>query len=473
VESLRDWLETVDKMGELKRIDGADWNLEIGSILDPEVRGEDTSVLLFDNIKGYPEGNRILTSPFLSLNRISSILNIPRGSKSSLLETVRQKLPEWEAKLDSFSPKVVETGPVLENIRSGDEVDLFEFPVPKWHELDGGRYIGTGDCVITKDPETGEVNLGTYRLMVHDKKTTGLVMRANHHGNFHRQKYHDAGKDCPVAVVLGQHPLLFGMSSLPVRGCEYNWAGAISGNPVEVIQEEVTGLPIPADSEIVIVGWCPPGVSEYEGPFGEMTGYYAGEKELMPVFKVERVYHRNEPILHGCSPSRPPTDTGAFHSIFGSAIQYNELIRSGIPGVKGVWLFESSGTYFAVVSIKQMYPGHSKQAGVLLAQSRTIAGVGRYVIVVDEDIDPTNIEDVLWAMSFRSDPEKDIDILRRCMSIPLDPLIRKPTTSLFSSRAIIDACKPFDWINEFPKVVKLDSSVAAELREKWKDSFSV
>ncbi len=471
MEDLRAWLERVDSLGELKRIDGADWDLEIGYILDPEVRGKDTSVLLFDNIKGYPKGYRILTSPLLSLSRISSTLNIPQGSKKLLLETIRQKLPEWEAKLDRFDPIVVETGPILENIHSGDEVNLFEFPVPKWHELDGGRYIGTGDCVITKDPETGEVNLGTYRLMVHDNKTTGLVIRANHHGNFHLQKYHAAGKACPVAVVLGQHPLLFGMSSLPLRGCEYNWAGAITESPTAVIQEEVTGLPIPADSEIVIVGWCPPEMSELEGPFGEMTGYYAGEKEPMPIFKVERVYHRNAPILHGSPPRRPPSDTGVFHAIFGSAIQYNELIKSGIPGVKGVWLCESSGTYFAVVSIKQMYPGHAKQAGVLVSQNRTIAGVGRYVIVVDEDIDPTSIDDVLWALSFRSDPEKDIDILRRCMSIPLDPLIRKPTTSLFSSRAIIDACKPYEWINEFPKVLELNSAVADELKEKWKDLF--
>ncbi|MFC1868422.1 UbiD family decarboxylase [Thermodesulfobacteriota bacterium] len=471
MEDLRDWLSKIDSIGELKKIEGVDWDQEIGAILDRKVRGEDTSALLFDSIKGYPRGYRILTSPLYAQSRVAITLNMSQSSKRELLEAIRQKLPQWEASLDKFPPKVVKTGPILENVHSAGDIDLFKFPVPKWHEHDGGRYIGTGDSVITRDPDTGEVNLGTYRVMVHDKKTTGLIMRATRHGTFHRQKYHAAGKACPVAVVLGQHPLLFGLSCLPLSGCEYNWAGAIRGEPIEILEEEVTGLPIPADSEIVIAGWIPPDKTMAEGPFGEFTGYYSGAEGAAPIIEVERIYHRNEPILLGSPPMRPPGEVGIFMALFGSAMLHNQLIKSGVPGVKKVWSSEAGGPYFTAISIKQRYPGHAKQAGLIASQSRTIAAVGRYVIVVDEDIDPTNIQDVLWALAFRSDPDKDVDIIRRCISIPLDPVIRKPTNAFFSSRAIIDACKPFEWIEEFPRVAEVSPGVADELRNKWGDVF--
>jgi UbiD family decarboxylase len=473
MEDLRDWLAKVESLGELKRLEGADWDLEIGSLLDPKVRGEDTSALLFDNIKGYPAGYRVLTSPLYGVNRVALTLDLPPGSEMELVEAIRQRLPQWEASFDKFSPKVVGTGPILENVHSGKDINLLEFPVPKWHELDGGRYIGTGDMVITKDPDTGEVNLGTYRVMVQDEKTTGLYIGVGHHGRIHYEKYHEKGKACPVAVSLGQHPLLFGLSCSPRLGCEYNWAGAIRGEPMEVITEEVTGLPIPADSEIVIAGWCPPDKTRLEGPFGEFTGYYASKGRPAPIIEVERIYHRNEPILHGAPPRRPPGEETLFKSIFESAILRNDLIRGGIPDVMGVWRSEVAGSPLYVISIKQRFPGHAKQSALMVSQNPgVVSGGSRYVIVVDEDIDPTNIQDVIWALCFRSDPEKDIDIIRRSRSTPLDPIVRKPTTAFFTSVAIIDACKPYEWIDEFPQVVEVSPELVDKFRKKWKGLFS-
>ncbi len=467
INDLRDWLEAVDRMGELKTIQGADWDVEIGCISELNRDRKEGPALLFDDIRGYPRGFRVLTGSITIPSRVALTLNLPPSySVAELLEALQEKLPEWGAAREKFPPEVVETGPILENIHSGEDIDLFQFPVPKWNEHDGGRYIGTGAAVITQDPETGEVNLGTYRIMVHDKKTTGLCVIPGQHGRFHYEKYHARGEPCPVAVSLGHHPLIFGVAcrELP-PGSEYQYIGAIREKPIKVITEEITGLPIPADSEIVIAGWCPPNKTRDEAPFGEFTGYY-GSGAPRPIIEVERIYHRNDPIILGSPPGRI-SDSGYYTVLMGSAILYNEFRKSGIPGIKRVWLHEVCKQMLITVSLKQMYPGHVKEAALFVSQSRIGANLGRYVIVVDEDIDPTNIQDVLWALCTRSDPEKDIDIIRRARGNPLDPIIRKPVKAFFNSRAIIDACKPYEWIDEFPQEVKSSPELVAKVKAKW------
>lgn len=470
-DDLRDWLEKVDRMGQLKRIEGADWDLEIGCITGLNVKEKkNPSALLFDNIKGYPGGYRVLTCSASAPSLVALTLNLPVSySHLELVAALQRKLPEWEMKADRFLPQMVETGPVLENVHSGNDIDLFEFPTPKWCELDGGRYIGTGDAVITRDPDTGVVNLGTYRVMVQDRKTTGLHASPGKHGRIHCEKYHKRGKACPVAVSLGQHPLIFSIARIAVpEGTEYGFMGAVREEPIKVIKEEITGLPIPADSEVVIAGWCPPGKTMIEGPFGEFTGYYASKERPAPIIEVERIYHRNNPIILGCPNHRPPSNESFYYEqVLKSAIVHNELIRSGIPDVRGVWISDVGLQQLIVVSIKQRYAGHAKRAALLASQSRVGAYMGRYVIVVDEDIDPTNIQDVLWALCTRSDPEKSIDIIRRAWSTPLDPVIRKPTEAFFNSRAIIDACKPYEWIDEFPEEIKTSPELIEKVKQKW------
>jgi UbiD family decarboxylase len=387
-----------------------------------------------------------------------------------MVKHMRSKLAEWEARMHDYPVEVVKSGPILENVRSGRNVNLFELPVPKWHDKDGGRYIGTGDAIITRDPENGEVNLGTYRVMVHDEKTTGLYVSPGKHGRIHYEKYHALGKPCPVAMSFGHHPLVnrVGSWELP-PGSEYNMLGAIQGERVRVIIDEVTGLPIPADAEIVVVGHVPPGKTRVEGPFGEWTGYYASKEREAPIVEVERIYFRNKPILLGAPPARPPSDGSLFQAVKGSATLWNALVKSNVPDVRGVWLSEVGLQQFVVVSIKQRYPGHARQAGFLTCQNRPAAYHGRYVVVVDEDIDPSNIEDVMWALSTRSDPDTSIDIVRRAWSTPLDTMIRKPTRAFFNTRAVIDACKPYEWIAEFPEAIQTSEQAKAEARKKWGD----
>jgi UbiD family decarboxylase len=467
VHDLRDWLEKAGQLGQLKHIDGADWELEIGALSVVNVKRRDSPVLLFDNIKGYPEGYRIVTCSIANAATVGLTYNLPTSySDLELTRAMQEKIPKWESSLDRFAPEVVETGPVMENVLAGNDVDVLKFPVPKWHILDGGRYIGTGDAVITRDPDTGEINLGTYRIMVHDENTVGLHISPGKHGRIHLEKHHARGEACPVVVSVGHHPLIYATACTKLAVPEYDIIGAIMGEPVRVIKEEVTGLPIPADSEIVIVGWSPPDKTRMEGPFGEFTGYYAGGEREIPIIEVERVYHRNAPIILGAPPHRIPDDSTYQVRIVRSAMLHNELVKNGISDVRGVWGGDG-GIRLIVVSLKQRYAGHAKRAALIASQSVTGAYNGRYVIVVDEDIDPSNIEEVLWALCTRSDPEKDIDIIRKCWSTALDPIIRKPTNAFFNTRAIIDACKPYDWIDEFPQSVELSPELESWMKEKW------
>jgi UbiD family decarboxylase len=474
-DDLRAWLEKVEAMGELKHIDGADWNNEIGAISTLHSKSEPCSALLFDGIKDYPRGYRVLTCSVTNRKRLELALHLPETSSNlELVKAMREKLAAWEASLDKFPPQEVRSGPILENVRSGKDVNLFELPIPKWHAEDGGRYIGTGDAIISRDPENGEVNLGTYRIMAHDEKTTGLYISPGKHGRIHYEKYHAMGKPCPVAMSFGHHPIINRVASMEVLpGTEYAYCGAIQDEPVKVIREEVTGLPIPADAEIVVAGWCPPGKTRLEGPFGEWTGYYASKERQTPIVEVERIYFRNNPIILGAPPMRPPSDSTLFVIAKGSAVLWNNLVKSNVPDVRGVWMSEAGYQQFTVVSIKQRYPGHARQTGYLACQNRPPAYHGRYVVVVDEDIDPTNIEHVMWAISTRSDPEKDIEIVRRAWSTPLDTMIRKPTDAYFNSRAIIDACKPYEWINEFPVDIKVGGEWMDKVKEKWGDKLNL
>ena len=467
VHDLRGWLEKVEQLGQLKRVDGADWHLEIGALSALNVRRKDSPVLLFDNIKGYPSGYRVVTGSVSAAATLGLTYNLPANySDSELSKAMAEKIPQWEGSLDRFAPQAVETGPVMENVLAGDDIDLYEFPTPQWNDLDRGRCIGTGDAVITRDPDTGKVNLGTYRIMVQDKKTTGLHISPGKHGRIHVENYHARGEACPVALSVGHHPLIYGIACNKVSFPEYNYIGAIMGEPVKVIKEEVTGLPIPADSEIVIAGWCPPNKTRMEGPFGEFTGYYASGERSAPVIEVERVYHRNNPIILGSPMQRIPDDSTYHIRTLRSALLHNELVKNGVSDVRGVWGGDG-GIRLIVVSLKQRYAGHAKRAALIASQSMTGAYVGRYVIVVDEDIDPSNLEEVLWALCTRSDPEQDIDIIRKCWSTGLDPMIRKPTNAFFNSKAIIDACKPFDWIAEFPRSVELSPELESKMKEKW------
>jgi 4-hydroxy-3-polyprenylbenzoate decarboxylase len=182
---------------------------------------------------------------------------------------------------------------------------------------------------------------------------------------------------------------------------------------------------------------------------------------------VERLYFRNDPILLGAPPNRPPNDSTLFQLIKNSAMLWNALDKSDVPDIRGVWMSEVGLQQLVIVSVKQRYHGHAKQAAHLASQNRPAAYHGRYVIIVDEDIDPSDIKQVLWAMCTRSDPENDIEVIRRAWSTPLDTMIRKPTDTFLNSRAIIDACKPYEWIDDFPEDITIHPDLEKRVKDKW------
>src|SRR3954468_7298576 len=471
---LRPWLAQVNELGELKDVRGADWNLELGAISELNVKKDLPPALLFDEIAGYAKGFRVLTCSTSSPARLSSILRLPlQRTHHGLVEALRGKPAQWQAAAGRFPAKVVKAGASLEHVER--EVDVLRFPAPLWHELDGGRYIGTGCSVVTRDLESDWVNVGTYRVQVIDRNHVALDMVPGKHGRIHYEKHKAAGKRFPVVIVCGADPLGYLISGIevPFGMCEYNYIGAILGEPVAVLPGELTGLPFPAASEIVLEGHVEPNDERTEGPFGEFHGYYPGKAGTAPVVSVERIYFRNDPILVGSPPAKPPNDYSYSKAVMRSALLMDALIAAGVPDVQAVWAHEIGGArMFNVVAIRQRYAGHARQAGHILSQCGVGAYMSRYSVVVDQDIDPANLQEVMWAVATRTDPDIDIDIIRRGMGSKNDPMsIAYPYSAPFSSKAIIDACRPYEHLANFPAVAEASKELQEKIRAKWKDLF--
>lgn len=470
---LRGWLEEVDKMGELKRIEGAHWDKEIGAI--SELMAEhDSPALLFDRIQGYPEGYRVLSNAFLSLNRTGSILGVPQGLSS--VEMVNA----WRKRLKAVKlipPVEVKTGPVKQNILTGKEVDLLKFPTPIWHELDGGRFIGTGCAVITKDLDDGWINLGTYRCMIFDKNLMSVAMNPGKHGTMMMEKYHSRGKSFPLAIACGMHPSLFLAACSPLMGLgesEYDFAGYIKGEPIQVTPGEVTHLPIPATSEIVIEGEIPPpGQVEkgVDGPFAEWRRVYASAS--YPIMEVKSIMYRNDPIILGVPPLKMHIPFPFAIPVMAAEI-WNVLEYAGIPDVTGVWFgLGLVWPVYLIISIKQSYSGQAKQAALAAASRRANTVGGLFVIVVDNDIDITNEKDVMWAIASRAnlDNVQIISGIQTKAGSPKKPPAPGEEPVLVNDRVIIDACWPYERRKRFPVTSCFSSQYQKEVMKKWKSLF--
>ena len=232
---------------------------------------------------------------------------------------------------------------------------------------------------------------------------------------------------------------------------------------------------VPAHAEIVLEGFVSPDQERIEGPFGEWTGYYASDLRPEPVLDIKAVYYRNNPILLGCVPQRPPDEICRYRAVVRSALLRENIEKAGVPGVTAAWAHEvGNARLLLAVAVNQRYPGHAKQAGHIAAMKGFEIDKDRYVIVTDEDIDVSNLEELIWAMLTRSDPATSIDIIRNAWSTPLDPRIepeRKAIGDLTNSRAVIDACRPWHWRDKFPKVNVPTPEERRMAREKFGHLF--
>src|SRR4029453_9730816 len=204
---LRDWLDSVESLGQLERISSANWDLEIGALTEIILeRLSAPPAVMFDAVPGYAPNRRVLANMLETLERTALTLNLPTDLKTiPLIDALRAKLRA----LQPIKPTIISTGPVMENVERVVQINLLKFPVPRWREGDGGLYLGTAHLVITRDPETGVENVGCYRVMLQDKDKVGLYISPGKHGKMHYEKAMRVGKPFPVAMVFGQHPLLF------------------------------------------------------------------------------------------------------------------------------------------------------------------------------------------------------------------------------------------------------------------------
>jgi len=466
---INDWLGD----GQLKLVEGADVDLEIGALSEVVGAGQEAPALLFDRIQGYPQGFRILTNMFQTQRRTAAALGFADTlNGTALVNAIRATLETY----GPVPPVTVASGPVTENILEGESVDLFKFPAPKLHKEDGGRYIGTQDAVITRDIGGDWVNLGSARVQVHEPSVATIYISPGKQTRLIAERYWERKESCPVAIVCGIEPVLFAAASLglPWGVSEYDFAGHFRKEPVRVVAGRYTGLPIPADAELVLEGEMPsPDIdSRPEGPFGEWTGYYASGTRPAPVVHIKRIYYRNDPIITVVPLLKIYPLDSYLSILFRSAEIWNEIEKCGITDVRGVWLMESGPRFLLVISIRQRYGGHARQAAHVALGAREGGYLGRFVILVDDDIDPSNTADVLWAIATRCDPETSIDIVRGCWSSPLDPRIppeRRRQGDFTNSRAIIDACKPFVWIKDYPKTHGLEPEERQRVFQKWKN----
>ena len=461
---LRKFIKHAESVGELEIIHGANADLEIGALFELSYDQLHPPVLLFDNIKDFPSGFRVLcnvrTAHFVSGDRNLEGLKAYRLGRKEM----REPIP----------PRVVESGPIFENVYEGDAVDVLKFPAPKWHEGDGGNYIGTECMVVTRDPDSDWVNFGTYRVMVQDDKTLSVFIEPGKHGDVIRRKYWARGQPCPMSVSVGQAPILGAVASSPVRQgqSEYAVAGGSIGRPIDVVLGKVSGLPIPADAEIVFDGFMPlpEHDSRSEGPFGEWPGYYASHERPEPVLQVKAIYHRNDPIVTGWPPTNP-TKRGAEVFLSRLAGIWDALEASGVQEIQGVWNLAGSGHRFTtVISIKQLHAGHAKMAGLVAAGCSAGAYMTRMVIVVDEDIDITNAAEVMWALSSRWDPKTQTHIIGGCWTGHIDPRLppeKRESGDISMSRIIIYAVRPYHWKDKYPKINQVAPGYAEEVRLKW------
>jgi UbiD family decarboxylase len=472
-QDLRGWLALVEEQGMLKHINAkVDPNEELGAITLLASRQLQSQALLFDNLLGDKSAARILTNMLgASKERYAIAVGIdPTLSTLEMIAATRSLMTR------SIAPTRVskEDAPVNEVVLTGDDIDLTQFPVPKFWPGDGGQFIGTGDIVLTRSPSSGRINVGCYRQMLHGARQIGLYCSPGKHGLLDREAWWARGEACEVVAAYGIDPVLFmvGAQVFGAEQSELDVAGGIMGRPIELTSAETVSLPIPAQAEFVIEGRLHASNLLPEGPLGEFTGYYGRERSPQPVIDVTAIHYRKSPIFtHALMARYPSCEIGAYYAIMRSARIMDDLERIGVPGVVAAYSHPAaaSGWGMVVVSVKQQYAGHSAQVLALAAQCPAAAYYTKWVIVVDEDVDPTDINDVLWALSTRCHPTDDIDILRNTWSTGLDPSQFPPEARPYGSKVLINACKSHRHLKHFPASTLLRRSTHDGVVARWNE----
>ncbi len=471
-QDLRQFLTRLDSEDQLRHIrTQVDWNLELAHVakINEEQQGGGKA-LLFENIKDYPDW-RVLISALTARERLAMALELP--TNMSLMNLSR----EWVERIQGkrVPPRRVDSGSCQENNIAEADVNLNNLPAPWFYPGDGGRYLGTAGFLISRNLDTGRINLGTYRLMLVDEKRASIMIIKAKDAEIDLRGYAARKIPMPVVYVSGVDPVIFLCSStlFGLNESEYDIAGALRGAPVDVVQAKLSDLPVPATAELVIEGEIMPGQLLREGPFGEYTGHYSGKRdEAREFIQVKAITHRNDPILWSTTVGKPVTDTHMIMAVNRTASLWNDLKAMNIPGIKAVYgPPASAGRMLVIISMTPMYHGHSTQVG-LAAFATTTGNYGlKTVILVDDDVDPENMDHVIYALSFKYQPDFGTQIIKRGRSTPLDPSLPIGDARYMTSRVIIDCTTPYEW-KQKPEPIVLDEKMVQHVKEHWDEYFS-
>lgn len=465
-KDLREFIARLEKEGEAVRIEEeVDWNLEAGAIARRSAE-KGLPAPFFQKIKGYPAGYRLVGNLAASFRRMAIMMDLPADTHPRELidEYVRRRNKQ-------IKPVVVKDGPCKENVYLGDKVDLFKFPVPMIHEGDGGRYIGTWHVTITRDLESGWVNWGMYRLMVHDKNSVGILLASlgKHLWVMFSQGYMPRNKVMDVAIAIGVEPIatMCAASPLPPGVSEVDVVGGIRGEPVELIKCETVDLYVPATAEIIIEGEISAGDVKDEGPFGEFTGYMSGKKLPRPVIRVKAITHRNNPILTMCSAGIPVDDNAVFSLT--KAAELLDALRTQRKPVSNVFVpLETTHMLAIVATTKARYPGVAEDIAHTIWANASAGHETPYIIVVEDDIDPFNLNEVFHALVTKCHPMRGITRLDRATVISIAPwLSRQEQQGKLGAKAYFDCTWPMDWDpQDVPKRISFAQAYPQDVQQK-------
>jgi len=479
---LRDFIAQLEKKGLLKRISvEVDPYLEITEICDRTLKQQGPA-LLFENVKGSPVP--ILANLFGTTQRVAmgmgedsidalrevgkllAFLKEPDPPKG--LKDAWEKMPVFKQVLN-MAPKVIKKAPCQEIVFEKDEVDLNTIPIQTCWPGDVAPLITWG-LVVTKGPEKERQNLGIYRQQVIAKNKVIMRWLAQRGGalDFREWQQQHPGEPFPIAVALGADPatILGAVTPVPDSLSEYGFAGLLRGSKTEVVKCALSELQVPASAEYILEGFIYPDEFAEEGPYGDHTGYY-NETETFPVFTIERISHRKNPIYHSTYTGRPPDEP----AILGVALNevFIPILQKQFPEIVDFYLPPEGCSYrVAVVSMKKQYPGHAKRVMMGVWSYLRQFMYTKFVIVVDDDVNTRDWQDVIWAMSTRVDPVRDFTMIE---NTPIDYLDFASPVSGLGSKVGIDATNklPGETDREWGTPIKMDEAVKKRVDDLWSE----
>lgn len=467
---LRTWMDAAEELDSLVRVEEeVHWNEEMGAISYCVNQELGAPTILFENVTDSPEGHRALWNLFgSSTTRLALTLNEdPDSGMKELIDLGREKFGT------QIDPVFVNDAPVFENTDRGDAVDLYRFPAPRTWPRDGGRYIGTACAVITRNPDSGVINVGTYRGMIHSENEASIYAAPGKDMRAHLRDQWSQGEPLKVAVAYGTLPelLLVSGSKYGEAANEFEYAGGIRGGPIELVEGRITDLPIPANAEIVAEGHIPEGDLRPEGPFGEFTGYYGERQEEVPVMTVDAIHYRDDPILTiAAEAPYPGGDNGVKSVAMRSSRIWNALDDVGVANVRGVYTppGAATGGGMSIISIEQEHAGHAAQAASVVSGASVSAYFQKLVVVVDEDVDPTDLNQVLWALATRFHPAEDVQVIEDTWGYPLDPALPEDMRD-HGAKLWLDATKNYKHYERgaFPSRLSLRREMYEQVAERW------